>query len=99
MTLEQVANLRRTFAVVESEHAPLGLLVCDGEAMMPAEVLDPVGTVVALDPSLRVGRVLHKSPAARAVPSADASQLAHLCQEPVRIGRGNPVLDGDHDGT
>src|SRR5215831_12330729 len=99
MTLEKVSDQRRVLTLVECKDAPLRLLVCNGQTVMTPQVLDPVRTVIALDPAFGVVGVLHESPAPGAVAPPYATQLAHLGKKALRIRSGDLVLDRDHDRT
>src|SRR3569833_331955 len=57
--LDQVPHVGRFGSLMEIEGLALDLAVGHGESMMASQVLDPVGAVIALDPDLRVGHVLH----------------------------------------
>src|SRR5581483_9139786 len=65
--LDQMPDTGRLLPLVKGQHALLDLLVRDGEAMMAAHVLDPVGAVIALEPDLGYGQILHERPALRAI--------------------------------
>src|SRR3981081_4139564 len=75
--LDQVADMRRFICLVEVEHLALYLAVRNREPVMAPQVLNPVGTVIPLDPDFGGGHILHERPALSAVTPPDAPQLAH----------------------